>query len=55
MSNQKPAKAASAAKKAVSNVANRHAGNYGGGRSLASVADPDKARGSDSEEGGEDL
>ena len=55
MSNQKLAKAASAAKKAVSNVANRHAGNYGGGRSLASVADPDEARGSDSEEGGEDL
>ena len=55
MSNQKLAKAASAAKKAVSNVANRHAGNCGGGRSLASVADPDESRGSDSEEEGEDL
>ena len=55
MSNQKLVKVTSAAKKAVSNVANCHTGNFGGGRSLASLADPDEAGGSDSDEGGEDL
>ena len=49
MSNQKLVKVTSAAKKAVSNVANCHTGNFGGGRSLASLADPDEAGGSDSD------
>ena len=55
MSSQKLDKATAAAKKAVSSVTNRHTGNLGGGRTLASLIDPDEAGGSDSDEGGDDL